>query len=658
MSTSSLHDAAKNNCLLQTKWILMEEPEMTSARDSNLFLPIHIAARYASYTLVSALAASAPLTLLKTNIFGDTALHVAALYANVDAIRALLEANPDVLKITNVRGNTPLHQAAASTRGRRHEAFRILFEHGRIMAIKGNHQGDTPMHIAAQYGNTFAVQLMAQDVPHALYTANTYGMLPLHTAIERYVDLPDMCSRERSHSVLNQRDVVIFLLSTTDTTETMRQLNTDRITNVPREPSILHAAAYLGHERLTRLIMDRDSSALYELDSCGNYPIHLAASNGAVGIVRAMLEAVPSLAYYTNAMLETPLHCAASSSSKDVVVALLEHAPQLASQTMMDGCTPIYQAAASDNLGGLEALLRVAPAAAFVPDVNGYFPIYVAAWFGRRDAVDMLMRVAPETAGVTVDSFNALHAAVEQMWEEAVDVLLAHSPDLARSLIASGDNALHLAVRPEVDEDGVTFKEDELVSPIVRSLLRVSRDLAMQPARLTLRPGASVDGCLPLHVAAALGMNKCVDELLVAAPEAVFARNSAGHTPLQFALLNGHTCTADQLLRAPLQDPRRLLCDLNRWAPNDVPELYHTVICNHVPLPSAHWDLIPSTLPGSLVILRCVLTRGKPFDVSQLLARVSRDECKHMTTVLGCLRSVAPTLPIDIVQRIVADSAM
>lgn len=656
--THRLHAAIRQGCIEDIAVLLKEEPGAVARRDSHQNTALHLAARRCDAGIVRMLAWACPMAKYLTNMFGDLPLHQAALHANPAALGVLLHDHPEGLRMPNYKGNTPLHAAAASRQPGQLETFRTLFFKAPDLATKGNAAGDTPGHLAARSGNLGALKLMAGKMGDVLSTANRNGHLPLHAAIEAYVCQRDdiVWGSNTADLPLKLADTVVFLLRYTRTCKdaTMAELGRQCTGGDDLEPTVLHTAAYLRHEHVVRLVLRRDPSAAVVRDSFENYPVHLAASSGAPGIVSALLDAAPNTANGTNDSGETPLHCAAESFNPWVVEILLEAAHDTASAVAADGSTPTHMAARSNNPRGLELLLQAAPHTAEVPDVDGSLPVFVAAANGRHAAVDLLMRAAPHTAHTITHGFNALHIAAMNAWEEAVDTLLKHDPSLAGARTDAGSSALHLTIHPDIYDDDATMlvREDAIVAPIVRSLVTACPALASEPGTLLLANGVSLGGCVPLHIAAAFGMEHCVEELLKCAPETVHCLNAGADTPMEFALRNGHRGVARQLLMVRAQNPEDLLRRLLALAPT-APGLFVTAIAHHMPLSCECWELVPRQLDGLLSLLPAALDRGTPLDTRQLLARLSPVDMRFFMTALACLRIAAPYLPSALVTHIV-----
>lgn len=599
---------------------------------------IHQAAKRASPQILRMLMDATPgAVAASTNMRGDTPLHIAALHANTAAFRMLMEAFPAAVHATNMFGDTPLHAAAASTFPHNGETIAAACDAAPKLALQPNGEGNTPLHLAARSGNISAIRVLTARAPPTCTMANSLGLLPVHVAMAKYTAWQDYW-RARDFEVY--KEAAMLLIRTTK----------DAGTEVDIPPTLLSVAARMGHEDMARLVLDIDESTASESDAHKSYPLHQAASAGSIGIVAMLLDVVPHHAFAQNEFLETPLHCAAQSGSRECVAALLHAAPATASSQMADGCTPAFLAAQHNNAGGLELLLEASPHSAEVMDAHGRSPIWVAAWYGHEEVTDLLMKKVPHTAETLgEDGQNALHAAADLGWDAVVDAILKHHPALASVPTDGGETALHLAIKPDFDVNwGTSFKEDIIAIGIVQSLLRVAPSLAMVPTR-----SFGVDGNLPLHVVASLGMDLCAHELLRVAPQAIYEENANGQTPLECALLGGHVSTALPILQVPGQDAETVLTCLALYGPRDCDELFIHAIRQHVPMPKTCWDLAPLALAGLMGVFPRVVKRGTRVDVANLMAHLAQEDRAFVQAAVSSLSRTCPALPAELIQRIV-----
>jgi ankyrin repeat protein len=92
--------------------------------------------------------------------------------------------------------------------------------------------------------------------------------------------------------------------------------------------TLLHLAAYKGHDDIATMLVDREHRLVDELNLTGNSPLHFAALNGRRQCVRLLLEqgADVNLADDDG---DTPLHMAAVNGHVSVIEALVDAGAQV-----------------------------------------------------------------------------------------------------------------------------------------------------------------------------------------------------------------------------------------------------------------------------------------------------------------------------------------
>ena len=518
-------------------------------------------------------------------------LHDAVRAGKMGNVRAILMDEPCAVLAADATGNLAIHYAA---RRGNSTMLNLLIQADPSTVGEPNYKGETPMHVAACCANITAIRALAKVVdPSLLRAKDDRGNTPLHCA------------------AANGRE---------------------------------------GCGEAFAELFEMDRAPSHEVNKDGNTPLHLAADSSNLRAVKLLLNAAPHIAYTVNSYSETPLHCAARSGNKQSVEILLRVAPLAATAQAVNMITPTYLAAQSGNVEGLELLLTLLPDSAAWADLEGYQPVMVAAMNGHAAAVDTLMKVAPDTAEdmEPEDGYNAMHLAVCDGDEDVVEVLLRHRPSLATTLTADGESPLHVALT-HFEESGIAHLEDEIAVPIVARLLAVEPSLATLPA-----VHAGQEDCLPLHVAAYMGLDGCVRELLRVAPEAVLARNDVGRTPLDCALYNDELFAAMVLLKAPMQKAEQALSSLAQHASVHREDLYVEAVAHFAPLTAECWSHVPREVAGIEMAFRECVERGTAMDVANLVARMMPWARAKMLAQLCTLSHVCPSLPSDIMQTIVS----
>lgn len=568
-------------------------------------------------------------------------LLAAATVGSLKQVKDCLQGLPYDVWERDADGNSPLHLAARHG-GRR--LVKLIYDHQPAVAHARNSRGDNVLHVAARHGNAAAVGVLTRAANGTLvYWQNNDAQVPLDVAVAMYIDL----TREqiRTSNLEELAGIMAALEAQRDCVTALLKATPAGVTTPPT--SLIHAACCMNHHALVSMLLERVPDAGACLDLFGAHPIHNAASSGAVDVVRLLLRHDASCANAVNAVGETPLHGAVTTTSVDTVDALLRAAPHAATRFDHCGCSPLVVAAQHGVPCVIELLLQAAPQMARVGDMDDCLPIWLACWYGNRCAVEVLIKAAPDTAAAYGGyGHNALHVAADQSWPCVAEVLLRHQPHLAATR-TQGDNktALQLALLPEhIDPD--VRKHDRMAGSLVRLLMRSAPETAA--VRM-----ADEDDMLPLHVAASVGMETCVQELLCVYPEAVGVCDGTGMLPLERAIDGDHPDIVDALVRAPRQDPARVLRVLRA---SNLDALVGVAVEAHLPLSPECWALVPpatATTWEPLPLLSVAVQRGTPADVRHLVARLCPEDDVRLRAMLCSLRRACPGLPVELTQHLV-----
>ncbi|KAI8551699.1 hypothetical protein RHMOL_Rhmol06G0206400 [Rhododendron molle] len=127
-------------------------------------------------------------------------------------------------------------------------------------------QKNTVLHIATSCGHYEIVKLLCKDLPFYVAEKNSKGDTPLHIAA-RVGD-----------------SLLVTLLINCDLREGALELE-----NGERNAA-LHGALGHRHQKVARILIDRNRSAWYSVNKEGKYVLYLAAEAGFVGLVKLLME--------------------------------------------------------------------------------------------------------------------------------------------------------------------------------------------------------------------------------------------------------------------------------------------------------------------------------------------------------------------------------
>ena len=285
--------------------------------------PVHVAAEQGWVELLDVLVTQLGNAVDSKDNYEFTPLHSAANGGHVDAIERLLYLDHSIRAIDYL-GRTALHYAAMHGRTK---AVRYLIEHGADMAAKDNRGGLTPMHLAADFGHSTALEIFIKE----------YGMDPeLRTGVKGLTAL-DLAVLRGPANV----DAIATLVELGARSTHASSSSEHR----PSESPLHIAARSCRSDILTRLLacLEEGTSPDSIRTKDGSTALHYAAAFGQTHTLKMLVGAGCCVDTRDNA-LNTPLHLAAGCGFLDTVVTLIELGADIHAQDITD-CTPLQNAA-------------------------------------------------------------------------------------------------------------------------------------------------------------------------------------------------------------------------------------------------------------------------------------------------------------------------
>ena len=140
--------AAQHNKMEVAKEMLLKNPKLVGARDSDLYTPLHRAS-YNNHLQMAKLLLHHGADPLATTEDGWTPLHSAAKWNCVLVVELLLSTTP--VNCVTRGGQTPLHLACLASSSR--DTVELLLSQAELEPGLKNSQGDTAREVAARTGN-------------------------------------------------------------------------------------------------------------------------------------------------------------------------------------------------------------------------------------------------------------------------------------------------------------------------------------------------------------------------------------------------------------------------------------------------------------------------------------------------------------------------
>ncbi|WP_419420461.1 ankyrin repeat domain-containing protein [Legionella sp. D16C41] len=342
-----------------------------------------------------------------------------------------------------------------------------------------DHDGNTPLHIAAACGHSDMVQLLLANGVDT-NVVNNEGITPLHVAAYKgHINIVQML------------------------------LNTGTDLNVANQTgdTPLHLAAAEGHEEIVKMLLAKDIDVNVS-NKKNATPLLWAVKNGHVNIVQMLLNkgANPNIAIQGGM---TPLHVAAEAGQDEIVKMLLLAKDIDINVSNEKNVTPLFWAIENGHVNIVQMLLNKGanPNIAFQGSVT---PLHWAAIKGHVDIVQMLLDNGADPTVATPKGATPLHFAAEAGHDEIVKMFLAKDIDVN---VSSEENVTPLFLAAQNGHEST-----------VQRLLNNGADPTI----------ANQAGDTPLHLAAKKGHINIVQILLDKDANPNVA-NQAGETPLSLA---------------------------------------------------------------------------------------------------------------------------
>uniref|UniRef100_A0A6N2MST8 Uncharacterized protein n=1 Tax=Salix viminalis TaxID=40686 RepID=A0A6N2MST8_SALVM len=310
----------------------------------------------------------------------DSRLYRIAKSGNVFVLRQLLNENPRLLTKLTPQGNTPLHIAVQF--GHKGVVVEIYKRCGSLLT-RLNSSGDSPLHVAARCGHLSIVDFLVREVLSA-----------------------------ESISAENGK---------TGKFDMLRQGNKLLLRVDPKLPCFENYA--------------------------GESPLFLAAREGKKDILNQILISAPSSAH-GGSEGQTALHAAVIERHSDITEILLREKPRLITEADHHGRTPLYYAAFLGDCRAVGRLLELDKSIAYAFDKNGHSPLHVAAMYGHANVIKRIIHSCPDSRELLdLNGRSVLHFAVLSGEMNVVRCVLeiAELQCLVNQADNGGNTPLHLA---------------------------------------------------------------------------------------------------------------------------------------------------------------------------------------------------------------------
>jgi ankyrin repeat protein len=451
------------------------------------------------------------------NIEGKTALYLAVEMGRRDLIPPLLRHGSDIFSADN-EGQTPLKKALEAEGS----VLESLLTEETVR--RSDNAGNTPLHIAVEYGANPGVTGLILDRGAAVNVRNKEGNTALHIA--------NMVNNEASGTLLIGRGADPFapnsrgenpLYLAFHSPGSIREWMLTRKTLEARDGlgnTALHYGAQWKLAPHISLLTGRGSNP-EAVNATGETPLFPAARANSPETIRALLDAGASVEA-RDSLGNSVLHSAVRWNALEVIDSLIGAGIGVDSQNLA-GKTPLHEAVRL-GLGSAAALLIQRRANLEIRDTQGNSPLMEAIQGGFPAAAERLTEAGADPVSRNNNGDTPLHIAVTLQRTDLVTALLNCGVSIhARN--SQGISPFRLAL----------ISSPEMVSTLL------TKDRVLMP---------DDEGFSPLHIAVKQRAGPAMIRTIISRGGRISAVDSGGRTPLRLALDMGSLDTARILSEA------------------------------------------------------------------------------------------------------------
>ncbi|XP_058835311.1 uncharacterized protein LOC131692343 [Topomyia yanbarensis] len=466
--------------------------------------------------------------------------------------------NKDLLEFKNHEGNQPIHIAAECGSLKVIEFFMRETTAGKYNLINAKQKNDfTPLHFAARKGHIEVVNALLTKGAKVDAIDNE-SWTPLHfAAVNGHTEVVGtlLSIGVPIDATTNGGFTSLHIAAENGVTEVVNTLLTEgaKVDATQIDSwTPLHIAALNGHTAVVQTLLVKGAKVdVIEIDSWT--PLHFAAQNGHTEVVNILLTYCASIDATTNKG-SMPLHIATQNGHTETVHILLSKGVKV-DATDTDRVTPLHFAANNGHTEIVKILLaNCAPINATTNE--GSTPLHFAARNGCIEVVNTLMTKGAKVDATDAENVTPLHFAANNGHTEIVNILLTKGAQVD-AIIDKGFSTLHIAA-----QNGHTKVVQTLLTNGATihattakgfSILHIAAENGhTEMVNILLAKGAKVDATdigsvTPLHIAAQNGHPEVVNILLTNCAS-IDATTIEGFTALHFAAKNGHTEVVNTLL--------------------------------------------------------------------------------------------------------------
>uniref|UniRef100_A0A336KKD9 CSON012202 protein n=1 Tax=Culicoides sonorensis TaxID=179676 RepID=A0A336KKD9_CULSO len=578
MHIASLNGHADCAMMLFKKGVYLHMPNKGGARS------IHTAARYGHVGIINTLLQRGEKVDVTTND-NYTALHIAVESCKPGVCETLLGFGAEVHVRGGVQKETPLHIGARVKDGAR--CVLMLLKSGANPNIV-TEDGESPLHVAAKYGNDETLDLLLEDGGDALLQSHV-GETPLHLGCRRcqpvIVDKliewvkskhgPDVVAQyintvnEDGATALHYachvlKDEVVIPNSDKDIVKKLLQNGADvSIATRTTAETCFHYCAVAGNndiltEMLSHMTATDIQKAMNKQSAVGWTPLLIACNRGHMEYVNTLLANHARVDVFDNEG-RSALHLAAEHGFLQVCDALLTNKAFINSKSRV-GRTALHLAAMNGFTHLVKFLIRDHNAVIDILTLRKQTPLHLAAASGQMEVCRLLLELGANIDATDDLGQKPIHVAAQNNYSDVAKLFLTQHPNLVMATSKDGNTCAHIAAMQgsvRVVEELMKFDRTGVIS--TRNKLTDSTPLQLAAegghadvVKALVRAGASCteenkQGMTAVHLAAQNGHGQVL-EVMRSSNSLRISSKKLGLTPLHIAAYYGQTDTVRELL--------------------------------------------------------------------------------------------------------------
>ncbi|PWA60885.1 Ankyrin repeat-containing protein [Artemisia annua] len=304
-----LHLAISQSRADLVQLLLEFEPDI-EARGSSGVTPLEAASASGEGLIVELLLAHRASTeRSESSTWGP--LHLAASAGHVDVLRLLLQKGANANMLTK-DGNTALHLVVEE---RKRDCARLLLASGGQPNIRNSGDGDTPLHIAAAFGDEYMVKLLLQK--------GAYKEIQNHSGKTAY-DMAAEQGHTKLFDALGLGDRLCIAARKGEIRTINRILESGALVNGQDQHgwTILHRASFKGRVEVARFLIEKGVD-LNARDEDGYTALHCAVESGHVDVLELLVKKGADVEARTNKGV-TPMQIADSLNYSGIKRVLIQ----------------------------------------------------------------------------------------------------------------------------------------------------------------------------------------------------------------------------------------------------------------------------------------------------------------------------------------------